>query len=91
MNAFLAGEEWKLQAFRDNDAGIGPDLYVMTYARAFGADPETVTKKQRQWGKIIFLALGYQGSIGAIVKMGPAYGMKQACSWNRCGSCWALR
>ena len=56
MNAWLADETWKLEAFRANDAGTGPDLYVVTYSQAFGCDPTLVTKKQRQWGKVIFLA-----------------------------------
>lgn len=71
---WLAGEEWKLQYFRDYDAGkIKVDDYKMTYAKAFNISPELVTKDQRQLGKVLVLACGFGGGVGALVTFAALY------------------
>ncbi len=72
---WITNEEWKLKAFLDYDNGTGFDLYVLAYARAFNVDPSTVTKDQRQLGKVMELALGYGGGVGAFVTFAITYKM----------------
>jgi DNA polymerase bacteriophage-type len=64
--AWLAGETWKLDAFRDQANG-GPSVYAVTAWRIFGRDPKTITKKdpEREVGKRCELAFGYAGGLGA--------------------------
>nr|WP_308343981.1 DNA polymerase [Serratia marcescens] len=84
--AWLAGEEWKLQAFRDYDNVIGTDengepiraghdLYKLAYARAFNMTPEDVDKTMRQIGKVMELGLGFGGGVAAFVTFALVYGL----------------
>ena len=69
--AWLAGEDWKIEAFKLYDRGEGPDLYKVTAGRILGKDPYDVTKSERQTqGKVPELAGGYGGGLGAYRKMG---------------------
>lgn len=63
--AWLAGEEWKLEAFRRYDRGEGPDLYIKSYAETFGVPLFDKKDPRRQVGKTMELAGGFQGAIGA--------------------------
>lgn len=76
INAWFAGAEWKLQAFREYDAGRGPDLYKVTAGAVLGKDPGEINKPERQlFGKVPELSGGYQGGVKAIQKAGIKGGL----------------
>ena len=62
--AWLAGEQWVLDAFR-----AGRDIYIETAARMFGVDYEAA-RALRQKGKVAVLALGYGGGLVSMRAMG---------------------
>jgi len=68
--AWLAGDTEKLEAYRQ-----GLDIYKLNAAAAFKTPYELVTKEERQIGKVIELACGYQGAVGAFQAMAPTYGV----------------
>lgn len=70
---WMAGEAWKLSAFAAYDAGVGPDLYILSYANSFRVAVESVNNDQRQVGKVQELALGYYGGVGAFISMSEVY------------------
>ena len=72
---WFAGEEWKLQVFRDADEGRGPDSYRMTAGKIFKKRPEEITKNERQAGKILDLSMQYGGGVGAFKNMARAFGV----------------
>ena len=65
--AWLAGEEWRMDVFRN-----GGDIYCASASQMFGVPVEKhgINGHLRQKGKIAELALGYGGSVGALKSMG---------------------
>jgi len=65
--AWLAKEKWRMDVFAK-----GGDIYCASASKMFGVPVEKhgINGHLRQKGKIAELALGYQGSIGALKAMG---------------------
>ena len=65
--AWLAGETWKLDAYREfdrtGDKRIEP--YRITASKMLGKELDAITKVDRQTGKIGDLSAGFGGSVGA--------------------------
>jgi DNA polymerase len=77
VTAWLAGEEWELDAYRAADAGTGPEVYCVN---AEGIFNRPINKKnnpyERQVGKVATLALGFAGGVNAFHAMALIYGTK---------------
>lgn len=67
VTAWIAGEQWRLDVFSTHGK-----IYEASASLMFGVPMENVTKGSdyRQKGKVAELALGYQGSVGALKTMG---------------------
>jgi DNA polymerase len=68
--AWLAGEQWRLDVFRTHGK-----IYEASASSMFGVPIERIKKGNPEYalrakGKIAELALGYQGSKGALINMG---------------------
>ena len=65
--AWLAGEKWRMDVFNSHGK-----IYEASASQMFDVPIEEVTKESelRRKGKISELALGYQGSVGALKAMG---------------------
>ncbi len=65
--SWLAGEQWRLDVFRS-----GGDIYCASASQMFHCNVVKGGENGhlRQKGKVAELALGYQGSVGALINMG---------------------
>lgn len=65
--AWLAGETWRVDVFKSHGK-----IYEASAAMMFDMPMESIGKgsPERQKGKVAELALGYQGSVGALMQMG---------------------
>jgi len=74
--AWLSGENWRLDVFKTHGK-----IYEASASQMFNIPIEAITKgsELRQKGKIAELALGYQGSVGALKQMGAVeMGLKES-------------
>lgn len=73
--AWYAHEDWRMEAFKNNE-----DIYCASASQMFGVPVEKhgVNSELRPKGKIAELALGYGGSVGALIAMGAIdFGVKE--------------
>ena len=74
--AWLAGEQWRLDAFQ-----CGEDIYCASASQMFGVPvvKHGINGELRQKGKVAELACGYGGSTGALISMGALdMGLKES-------------
>lgn len=69
--AWLADETPVVEAYRQ-----GLDLYKVAASVVYHVPYDQVTKAQRQIGKVVDLACGYQGWVGAFHSMAANYGVR---------------
>lgn len=66
--AWVAGEDWKIEAFEALDRGEGHGIYELAAAGIYGIPVENVTKQHRPTGKVAELSCQYQTGVGGIKK-----------------------
>lgn len=74
--AWLAGEQWRLDAFER-----GEDIYCASASQMFGVPvvKHGINGELRQKGKVAELACGYSGGVGALISMGALdMGLKES-------------
>ena len=74
--AWLAGEQWRIDAFNN-----GEDIYCASASQMFGVPvvKHGVNGELRQKGKVAELACGYGGAAGALISMGALdMGLKES-------------
>lgn len=74
--AYLSGEKWRLDVFKTHGK-----IYEASASAMFNVPIESIGKDSplRKKGKIAELALGYQGSVGALTQMGALnMGLKES-------------
>lgn len=78
--ATLAGVDWKIEAFRNEQ-----DIYKVTASKLFNCDAVAVTDEQRAFGKLTELALGYGGGVGVLTQKGVNYEVasRLVAEWRR--------
>lgn len=71
LNAWAAGEQWVIEAYR-----AGRDMYIETYKSSFGVKAHIEKGDyRRQHGKVLDLSMGYEGGTGALLTMSKTYGL----------------
>jgi len=83
--AWVAGEQWKLDAYCRSDATHDPgdEPYRVTASKIFHVQAEDITKEQRNVGKTCDLAFGYQGGIAAFRKFSDRFTDEEVKQFNR--------
>lgn len=71
--AYLAGAEWKLEAFR-----AGKDMYKVLAEKIFSISYNAITKSQRSTGKVGELSCGYGAGAGAVHSFAQGMGVNMS-------------
>lgn len=66
ITAWISGEKWRLEIFKAGDI----DIYEASAAKMYNINIKDVDDEKRSKGKICELALGFGGSLGALITMG---------------------
>jgi DNA polymerase I-like protein with 3'-5' exonuclease and polymerase domains len=75
VDDWLAMQEDAIEVYRAYDAGEGPDVYCVMASRLYGRTITPVEKKERQFGKVVKLACGYQMGYDRLRETARQYGI----------------